>query len=369
MGSSNRGHVRGPTRVGRDPERSPWPGRSHFPLPISRFPLHTSDFRLSFHFSFELQTSYFHTSDFKRQTSNFHETKTDTLHHDRRTRPPRRIARTHGSLEALGTVPERARLGHGARGLQPPRHRLGVLPARPRAIARISVERGWPCRHLGPPPEDLLRAGAVERARSHPQGTPVRPDRQRGQPRRGRKGVLLLSRQHSHALVHEVSLQVSAGRVSLRAARRREPAARQGRQGIRAPRHRRLRRQPVLRRPDRVREEHTGRRAGTGHRLQPRPRDGTPARAPDDVVSQHVVVGSERAATFHAQRRRGWHARRGIRAGLRHPLARVRERTAAALHRERDELSGTLWLTERQPLCEGRHQRLRRAWGARRGQP
>jgi len=31
-----------------------------------------------------------------------------------------------------------------------------------------------------------------------------------GQPRRGRKRVLLLPRQHAHALVHEVSVQVSA---------------------------------------------------------------------------------------------------------------------------------------------------------------
>ena len=40
----------------------------------------------------------------------------------------------------------------------------------------------------------------------------------RGESRRGRQGVLLLPRQHADALVHEVSLQVSAGRVSLRPA-------------------------------------------------------------------------------------------------------------------------------------------------------
>ena len=51
-------------------------------------------------------------------------------------------------LEALGPVPERARLGHGARGLQRRRHRLGVLPARPRALARLPLERGRPRRHL-----------------------------------------------------------------------------------------------------------------------------------------------------------------------------------------------------------------------------
>ena len=48
--------------------------------------------------------------------------------------------------------------------------------------------------------------------RPDPQGAPVRPDQQRGQSRRGREGVLLLSRQHADALVHEVPVQVSAAR-------------------------------------------------------------------------------------------------------------------------------------------------------------
>ena len=67
------------------------------------------------------------------------------------------------------------------------------------------------------------------------------------------------------------------------------------------------------------------------------PETRTCAPAPDDLVSQHVVVGSERAAAVAAQRRRGWHARRSARTGVRHPLARVREPAAAAVHRERDE--------------------------------
>ena len=47
---------------------------------------------------------------------------------------------------------------------------------------------------------------------------------ERGQPRRGRQGVLLLPRQHADALLHEVPLQVPAGRVPLRPADRGEPA-------------------------------------------------------------------------------------------------------------------------------------------------
>ena len=48
---------------------------------------------------------------------------------------------------------------------------------------------------------------AVERARPYPEGTPVRPHQQRSEPWRGRQGVLLLYRQHSDALLHEVPLQ------------------------------------------------------------------------------------------------------------------------------------------------------------------
>ena len=44
----------------------------------------------------------------------------------------------------------------------------------------------------------------------------VRPDEQRGQPRRRRQGILLLPRQHAHAFLHEVPVQVSAGGISLR---------------------------------------------------------------------------------------------------------------------------------------------------------
>src|SRR6202008_1835927 len=50
------------------------------------------------------------------------------------------------------------------------------------------------------------------RARSHLERTPLRPDGQRRQSRRGREGAVFLSRQYAHALVHEISLQVSAGR-------------------------------------------------------------------------------------------------------------------------------------------------------------
>ena len=66
----------------------------------------------------------------------------------------------------------------------------------------------------------MLGAGAVERRGPDPQGADVRPHQQRGQPRRGRQGVLVLPRQHAHALVPEVPVQVPAARVPVRGPRR-----------------------------------------------------------------------------------------------------------------------------------------------------
>ena len=94
-------------------------------------------------------------------------------------------------------------------------YRLGILPLRARAAARLPLERRRPRRHLRPAPAHLLRPGAVERPRPHPQRAALRPDRQRGQSWRRRQGILLLPRQHAHPFLHEVPVQVSAGRLSL----------------------------------------------------------------------------------------------------------------------------------------------------------
>ncbi len=73
---------------------------------------------------------------------------------------------------------------------------------------------------------------------------------------------------------------------------------------VRAARHRRLRRRPLLRRVRRVREGRPGRRAGPHHRPQPRAGSGPAARPADAVVPQHLVVGRGRAQAFAARRRR-----------------------------------------------------------------
>src|SRR5262249_378688 len=58
----------------------------------------------------------------------------------------------------------------------------------------LPVEGRRPGRHLRPPPAHLLRDRALESSRSDPEGTSLRPDRKRRQPRRRRQGVLLLRR-------------------------------------------------------------------------------------------------------------------------------------------------------------------------------
>ena len=78
--------------------------------------------------------------------------------------------------------------------------------------------------HQRSPSARLLRPGALERERPDPEGAALRPDQLRGQPRRGRQGVLVLSRLDAHALLPEVPLQVPAGGVPLRAPARGEPA-------------------------------------------------------------------------------------------------------------------------------------------------
>ena len=70
--------------------------------------------------------------------------------------------------------------------------------------------------------------------------------------------------------------------------------ARQAGPGVRAARHRRLRRGPLLRRGRRVRQGRARRHPDAGHRPQPRSGGGDAARAADAVVPQHVVVGRRR---------------------------------------------------------------------------
>ncbi len=70
-----------------------------------------------------------------------------------------------------------------------------------------------------------------------------------------------------------------------------QPAARQAGHGVRAARHRHLRRRPLLRRGRRVRQGRSRRHPDARHRAQSRPGPATAAPAADAVVPQHLVMG------------------------------------------------------------------------------
>src|SRR6266567_969278 len=106
-------------------------------------------------------------------------------------------------------------MGYGSRGLQWHRRSVGLLPPRPRALARISLERRWYRRDKRSPTEFVFRSRALERAGPDSERTIVWTDGHRSQPRRRREGVLLLSRQHAYTLIHEVPLQVPPGALSV----------------------------------------------------------------------------------------------------------------------------------------------------------
>ena len=76
---------------------------------------------------------------------------------------------------------------------------------------------------------------------------------------------------------------------------RRERAAQPARARVRAARHRRLRRRPLLDRRGRLREGRPDRPADDGARHQRRSRRRHAPRAADRLVPQHVVVGARRA--------------------------------------------------------------------------
>ena len=101
--------------------------------------------------------------------------------------------------------------------------------------------------HLRRPADVLLRARAVERRGPDPQGADVRARRRRRQPRRGRQGVLVVRGLHADPLLDALALPLPAGRVPLRPDLVAVNAQRAPRRaGVRAGRHRRLRRGPVL---------------------------------------------------------------------------------------------------------------------------
>ena len=199
-------------------------------------------------------------------------------------------------VAALGAVPERAPVGHRPGGLQRGRRRLGLLHPRrrPGRGPTAGARTAWPG-------SATTSSGCASRIAlwneqdADPQGAAVRPHQLRGQPRRGREGVLLLPGQRAHALLPAVAVQVPAGGVPVRGPGADEPLTVPPGAGVRAARHRRVRRGSLLRRPGRVRQGRP-RRPGLPHH-----RRTTGARTtrrlhllPDAVVPQHLVLAAAR---------------------------------------------------------------------------
>ncbi len=274
--------------------------------------------------------------------------------HHARAHAPRTGAHGRRSVEGLGSVPVRAPVGNRSRGLQRGRGRVELLPPRPGSLARLPVGRGRHRRGLRRASKAVPGACPVERRRSDPEGAHVRAHGWRGQPRRGRQGVLVLPRQHSHSLLPQMSVQVSTAAVSVRRSRRHQRPPHQAGHGVRAARHRRVRRRPLLRRGRRIREGSSRRHRDARHRLQPRPRRGDAASPPHALVPQHLVLGrrcpqaGDRGARRHRRARLPPRARRmGIhRSGIGN----------ARLLRERNEQPAPVRDAERLAVRQGRDQ-------------
>ncbi len=263
-------------------------------------------------------------------------------------------------MAAVGTVSQRAAVGHGPRGLQPERRRVELLHPRPGAVARVSLGRGRARRLLGPQAAAVFRAGALERQGPDPEGAALRLEQRRREPRRGRQGILLLSRLHTDPLVHEVALQVSAGGVSLRRDRRRPTRA------ARATSSSTSSSTPACSTatatstsfveyakstPEecliRITVANRGPEAATIHLL--------PTLWFRNTWSWWPEAGKPSLAAARTTRR--GERRGGVTSGTRRALALLRRRAAAAVHRERDEHRAAVRRAERQPLRQGRFSR------------
>ena len=132
---------------------------------------------------------------------------------------------------------------------------------------------------------------AVERRRPDPQGADVRPDQRGGQSRRGRQGLLVVPRCPSERAPG------CAGATTTRRRRSRTTdlieengAPLQVRARVRAARHGRLRRRPLLDRRGPLRQGGPDRHPDAGRRAQPGARRGDHPRPAHPVVPQRMVV-------------------------------------------------------------------------------
>ena len=175
----------------------------------------------------------------------------------------------------MGPVRQRAAVGNGPRGLQRRRRGVGLPAPRPRPVPRVPMGRGRHGRVLRHRAAAVPGPGAVERARPDPQGAAVRADRRR------RPTTARTSRSTGGTSTPCPATPGTGGATTTRrrafpyaGPRRRERPPRQARPGVRAARHGRLRRRPLLDRRGRLRQGRPRRPAdgGPGHQRRARTR-------------------------------------------------------------------------------------------------
>ena len=249
-----------------------------------------------------------------------------------------------------------------------------VLPPRPCPLPRLPLGRGRPARHQRRPGPPLLRPRALERPRPDPQGAALRPDRPRGQPRRGRQGGLLLPRRHAtHSYLKALY------KYPQRAFPYAELVAENRRRGRDQPEYELLDTgvfaedryfdvvvEYAKAAPDDILIRIT--------RHQPRSRGGAAPPAADALVPQHLGLGLVRRPAapdaarvrvlLAADRRQSRDCTSPPRSGHPRParrlLAGLRGEPDAAVHRERDQRRAALGRAEPDAVRQGRHRRRRR---------
>ena len=150
-------------------------------------------------------------------------------------------------LGAIGSSLARPRMGNRARGLQRRRRRLALLSLRRRALTRLPLEGG----RLGRP----LRSRAAPPFRALVLGTgrdPILKERIFGlggagaQSRRGRQGILVVSRRHADLLLTTLALSLSTSQFPYARLRQENANRTRDRPGILASRRWRVRRRSIL---------------------------------------------------------------------------------------------------------------------------
>ena len=184
------------------------------------------------------------------------------------------------------------------------------------------------------------------------------------QPRRGRQGVLVVPGLHADPLLDALALPLPAGRLPVRRPGRGQRAARPRRARVRAGRHRRLRRRPVLGGDGRLRQgvarptcacaitvANRGARGGDRCTCCPRCGSATPGRGACRARPRPAASAARRAPA----------GRPSTRTLGQLVLARATAAPAAAALRQRDQRRPAVGPARPLAVPEGRHQRPRRA--------